>query len=268
MVNGHGNAAPAPQPLLLPNGHMLHQIAPLTPEQLAELAQNTQLKNQLYAQLLYRSMAQTAPGQPPMQLQQLLNLSQPLLLAQPGQQQPIIMAPPGVPPGDLVQNLLMMPMRQAPQPAPATAKPDSALQPQPAASAQPSASYAIQSHANPALSLPAAGTSLQPMIASARPGQEASMKPATTGGSMTTPGQQPGVCIGGLVEAVAEGADKVRCHPQTSGFRQEVLYAFDKDVNLARADLLLQAPLVEIHLCRGCQRRCKTVSTWVYRHDR
>ena len=52
-------------PLLLPNGHVLHQIAPLTPEQLAELAQNTQLKNQLYAQLLYRSMAQTAPGQPP-----------------------------------------------------------------------------------------------------------------------------------------------------------------------------------------------------------
>ena len=210
MVNGHGNAAPAPQPLLLPNGHVLHQIAPLTPEQLAELAQNTQLKNQLYAQLLYRSMAQTAPGQPPMQLQQLLNLSQPLLLAQPGQQQPIIMAPPGVPPGDLVQNLLMMPMRQAPQPAPAAGKPAPAPHPQPAASAQPSASHAFQSQAIPALSPPGAGTALQPVAASARPGHEASANPAATGGSMTMPGQQPGPHVGGPADTVAEGADKVR----------------------------------------------------------
>lgn len=225
MANGHGNAAPAPQPLLLPNGHVLHQIAPLTPEQLAELAQNTQLKNQLYAQLLYRSMAQTGPGQPPMQLQHLLNISQPLLLAQPGQQQPIVMAPPGVPPGDLVQNLLTMPMRQAPQPAPATAKSGSAPQPQPAASAQPSASNTIQSYANAALSPPAAAPALQPMTASARPGHEAPANPATTGGSMTTPGQQPGAHVGGLVETVAERADTVRCLPQTSGFWQEVLHA-------------------------------------------
>ena len=211
MVNGHGNAAPAPQPLLLPNGHVLHQIAPLTPEQLAELAQNTQLKNQLYAQLLYRSMAQTAPGQPPMQLQQLLNLSQPLLLAQPGQQQPIIMAPPGVPPGDFVQNLLMMPTRPALQPA-------SASHPQPAASAQPGASHALQSQATPALSSPLAGTAGQPLATSARPGQEASANPAAAGGSMTTLGQQPGAYVGGASEAAAEAADRVRCHlrPVTS----------------------------------------------------
>ncbi|CAK0786830.1 hypothetical protein CVIRNUC_010044 [Coccomyxa viridis] len=208
MVNGHGNAAPAPQPLLLPNGHVLHQIAPLTPEQLAELAQNTQLKNQLYAQLLYRSMAQTAPGQPPLQLQQLLNLSQPLLLAQPGQQQPIMMAPPGVPPGDLVQNLLMMPMRQAPQPAPAAAKPASAPHPQPAASAQPGASHASQSQAIPALSPPLAGTALQPVAASAWPGQEVSAHPAATGGSMTALGQQPGAHVGGAGEAAVEAVDK------------------------------------------------------------
>ncbi len=212
MVNGHGNAAPAPQPLLLPNGHVLHQIAPLTPEQLAELAQNTQLKNQLYAQLLYRSMAQTAPGQPPLQLQQLLNLSQPLLLAQPGQQQPIMMAPPGVPPGDLVQNLLMMPMRQAPQPAPAAAKPASAPHPQPAASAQPGASHASQSQAIPALSPPLAGTALQPVAASAWPGQEVSAHPAATGGSMTALGQQPGAHVGGAGEAAVDAVVKVCRH--------------------------------------------------------
>lgn len=107
-----------PQPLMLPNGHVLAQIAPLTPEQLAELAQNTQLKNQLYAQLLYRSMAQqaSAGGQPPMQLQHLLNLSPPLLIPQAAPQQGGSAPPPltAVPAGDFVQNLLMLPLAQAP----------------------------------------------------------------------------------------------------------------------------------------------------------
>ena len=107
-----------PQPLMLPNGQVLAQIAPLTPEQLAELAQNTQLKNQLYAQLLYRSMAQQAGagGQPPMQLQHLLNLSPPLLIPQAAPQQGGSAPPPltAVPAGDLVQNLLMLPLAQAP----------------------------------------------------------------------------------------------------------------------------------------------------------
>lgn len=117
-TNGHAAPAPMPQPLMLPNGQVLAQIAPLTPEQLAELAQNTQLKNQLYAQLLYRSMAQQAGagGQPPMQLQHLLNLSPPLLIPQAAPQQGGSAPPPltAAPAGDFVQNLLMLPLAQAP----------------------------------------------------------------------------------------------------------------------------------------------------------
>ena len=145
MVNGHGVAAAAPQPLVLPNGQVLAQIAPLTPEQLAELAQNTQLKNQLYAQLLYRSMAQAGPGQASMQLHHLLNLSPPLMVPGPVPQQPGSLPSPQMtlPTGELVQNLLVMSGAQAQGTTPA-AQPGGSAQPQPAALAQPPYSPASQ----------------------------------------------------------------------------------------------------------------------------
>ena len=145
-VNGHGAAAAAPQPLVLPNGQVLTQIAPLTPEQLAELAHNTQLKNQLYAQLLYRSMAQASPGQAPMQLHHLLNLSPQLMAPGAAPQQHANLSAPlmGLPTGELVQNLLVMPDAQTQASAPA-AQPNPKVQPQPSASPQQSSSPAFQS---------------------------------------------------------------------------------------------------------------------------
>ena len=144
MVNGHGVAAAAPQPLVLPNGQVLAQIAPLTPEQLAELAQNTTLKNQLYAQLLYRSMAQAGPGQPPLQLHHLLNLSPPLMVPGPVPQQPGSLPNQqlALPTGEQVQNLLVMSGPQAPGSQPAA---------QLNVSAQPPPSPAFQQPANPAV---------------------------------------------------------------------------------------------------------------------
>lgn len=118
----------------------------LTPEQLAELAQNTALKNQLYAQLLYRSMAQPGPGQPPLQLHHLLNLSPPLgLVPGPVPQQPSSLpnTQMALPTGEQVQNLLVMSGAQAQGSTPA-AQPNLSAQPAPSASFQQPASPAVQ----------------------------------------------------------------------------------------------------------------------------
>ena len=174
MVNGHGVTAAAPQPLVLPNGQVLAQIAPLTPEQLAELAQNTTLKNQLYAQLLYRSMAQAGPGQPPLQLHHLLNLSPPLMVPGPVPQQPGSAPNPqlALPTGEQVQNLLVMPGAQAQGSQPiaqpnvsATALPSASLQ-QPASPAVQPQSMASPVHPVQPVSYGAAASAISPALGS------------------------------------------------------------------------------------------------------
>lgn len=208
MTNGHGMIAP--QPLLLPNGQVA-QMAPLTPEQLAELAQNTQLKNQLYAQLLYRSMAQAAPGQAPMQLHHLLNLSPPLLI--PAQQQHANLPPP-----DLVQNLLMMPMAQAQGsgPMPAPIHPAASAWPQPSASTQLPNSPSVQSKAakppasaaSPKVAAPA-NTSEPVSQGGAAGGKAPAQGPGEMQASDEQADQSSAQPMDTALEAPAEGFDEV-----------------------------------------------------------
>lgn len=214
VVNGHGVTAAAPQPLVLPNGQVLAQIAPLTPEQLAELAQNTQLKNQLYAQLLYRSMAQAGPGQAPMQLHHLLNLSPPLMVPGPMPQQPGSLPSPqmALPTGELVQNLLVMSGAQAQGSSPA-AQLGGSGQPQPEALAQQPYSPASQPQSMAAPVKPVQPVSYEAIASGKSPAKECGERPVSA-----AEGSAQGEALGAAefidqspaLEATAEGPDEVR----------------------------------------------------------
>ena len=213
VANGHGIAAAAPQPLVLPSGQVLAQIAPLTPEQLAELAQNTQLKNQLYAQLLYRSMAQAGPGQAPMQLHHLLNLSPPLMVPGAAPQQPA--SPPNpqmaLPTGELVQNLLVMSGAQAQGSSP-TAQRSASAKPQPSAPVQQPNSPAVQPQSTAPPAKPVQPVSYEAIASAKSPvmGSGERQAAAPEGSSQgAAPGAAERIDQSPAVEAADEDPDEV-----------------------------------------------------------